>query len=117
MRPECFQENALRALMGDKLEDNPQVISHRTGPRAGQLAFEFVGLETRMSGIGREQFQRESVVLGDSRIPLRDWLCRAEKRLGGQERAFQTRIFLRISVGDVARHRPALYSCRASRTA
>lgn len=59
MRANGFEQDGVCAFVFRKLEDDAQIVARAARPRAGEFAFQLVGLELRMKRIGGEQFERD----------------------------------------------------------
>jgi hypothetical protein len=102
-----LQENRLRIFVLDEAEDDPQVVTCATGPRAIELPLQLMRSETRIEGIFCEELKRGEEILFDSGIFF-DRLSRcALKRGRGYESTPQERMLLRIVDGVAGWHLPA----------
>src|SRR5208337_859732 len=70
MRPYRLQEDGLLTLMLHECEDDAQVVSGATGPRALEITLELVRLQTGVERILCQLLQRRPQALGGTRMVL-----------------------------------------------
>ncbi len=54
---EGFEKDGLAALMGNKFEDDPQVVTCACGPRVFELSAQFMGFQAGMEGVRFKKLQ------------------------------------------------------------